>query len=141
MIQKKQSVVATGKNTDTIIGQGIVFENAVLKGDGVIRVEGKVSGTIDLDGHIILGETGCILGEISADSALFAGKYQGNLFVRGTLHMTSTAVLTGKVEVGKLIIDEGAKLSGTCNVTSGESAEVVRPEYTLDRLEVSQENT
>jgi len=121
MIQKKQNAIAGNKNIDTIIGEGIVFENVMLKGSGVIRVEGKLSGTIDINGHIVLGETGDIKGEINADSALFAGRYQGNLNIRGTLHMTATAILTGKIEVGKLIIDEGAKLNGTCNVTSGEN--------------------
>ena len=104
------------KNMDTIIGEGIFFENAMLKGNGVIRIDGKFSGTIDIEGHIILGETGLINGDICADSALFAGNYQGTLSIRDTLHMTATAVLTGKVETAKLIIDEGAVLNGTCNV-------------------------
>jgi cytoskeletal protein CcmA (bactofilin family) len=120
MLQKKQNM-AISKNTDTIIGEGIIFEDAVLKGAGVIRIDGKFSGTIDIEGHIILGESGFVSGETSADSALFAGKYNGNLFIRSTLHMTATAVLTGKVETGKLIIDEGAVLTGSCNVTRGAS--------------------
>jgi len=124
MIKKSQNT-SMGKNTDTIIGEGIVFENALLKGDGVIRIEGRFSGTIDIEGHIILGESGLVSGEVRADSALFAGKYQGNLFIRGTLHMTSTAVMTGNIETGKLIIDEGAVLSGTCSVTTGVSRDSV----------------
>ncbi|MCL2227531.1 MAG: polymer-forming cytoskeletal protein [Oscillospiraceae bacterium] len=133
MIQKKQNATVNSKNTDTIIGEGIIFEKAMLKGAGVIRVDGKFSGTIDIDGHIILGERGSINGEITVDSALFAGKYQGNLCVKGTLHMTSTAILTGRVDAGKLIMDEGAKLSGTCNVTSGEALEpIVNFEHALE---------
>jgi len=124
MIKKNQSTTVN-KNTDTIIGEGIVFENALLKGNGVIRIDGRYTGTIDIDGHIILGETGLVNGEVRADSALFAGKYQGNLFIRGTLHMTATAVLTGTVETGKLIIDEGAALNGTCSVTNGAYREKV----------------
>jgi len=121
---KKQSM-AISKNTDTVIGEGIIFEEALLKGSGVIRIEGKFTGTISVEGHIILGEAGFVSGDVSADSALFAGKYQGNLQIRGTLHMTATAVLTGKVETGKLIIDEGAALNGTCNVTRGATGESV----------------
>ena len=105
------------KNVDTIIGEGVIFENALMKGNGVIRFDGKFSGIIDVEGHIILGETGFIDGDISAESALFAGKFKGNLFIRNILHLTSTATLTGKVETGKLIIDEGAVFDGTCNVT------------------------
>jgi cytoskeletal protein CcmA (bactofilin family) len=116
-MQKKQNMTVISKNTDTIIGEGIIFENALLKGSGVIRIDGKLSGTIDIEGHIILGETGFVSGDITADSALFAGQYQGTLSIRDTLHMTASAVLSGKVETAKLIIDEGAVLNGTCSVT------------------------
>jgi len=127
-MMKRNQNAAMSKNTDTIIGEGIVFENALLKGSGVIRIDGRFSGTVDIDGHVILGETGLVSGEIRADSALFAGKYQGNLFIRGTLHMTATAVLTGAIETGKLIIDEGATINGTCNVTNGVVQEKIRYE-------------
>jgi len=116
MIQKKQNKAVVGRNTDTIIGEGLILENALLKGGGVIRIDGKFSGTIDIKGHIILGETGILVGDVVADSALFAGQYQGNLFIKDTLHLTATAVLTGKIDTGKIIVDEGAVLNGSCNV-------------------------
>ena len=122
---KKQNLAVSSKNTDTIIGEGIIFEEALLKGAGVIRIDGKFTGKIDIEGHIILGESGIVLGEVIADSALFAGKYQGDLSIRGTLHLTATSVLSGRIETGKLIIDEGATLIGTCNVTSGVSRESI----------------
>ena len=115
-MQKKQNTAGYEKNTDTIIGEGIVFENTLLKGSGVIRIDGTLSGNVDIDGHVILGETGLVNADINADSALFAGRFQGNLFIRNTLHMTATAVLSGKVEAGKLIVDEGATLNGTFSV-------------------------
>jgi cytoskeletal protein CcmA (bactofilin family) len=117
MRQKNQIQTINEKNITTIIGEGIIFENANIKGCGVIRIDGNFSGTVGIDGHIILGESGVINGDIHADSALFAGNYQGNLNIRGTLHITSTAVLSGKVETSKLIIDEGGVFNGTCNVT------------------------
>ena len=124
MISRKRSSAENNKNMDTIIGEGIIFEDVLLKGEGVMRIDGKLSGKINISGHITLGETGSIVGDVHTDSALFAGKYQGNLNVRGVLHITSTAVITGKVEVGNIIIDEGGKVSGTLNVTNGEMHEI-----------------
>ena len=108
--------MVVGKNVDTIIGEGIIFNDASLKGSGVVRVDGNFTGSIDIEGHVILGETGFIAGDIFADSALLAGDFKGNLSIKDTLHLTSTAILNGKVETGVLIIDEGAVLDGTCNV-------------------------
>ena len=115
-MKKKLNSMVINKNADTIIGEGIIFKDALLKGNGVIRVDGKFTGNIDIEGHIILGETGSVVGDIFASSALLAGEFQGNLSIKDTLHLTSTAVLNGKVETGKLIIDAGAVLDGTCNV-------------------------
>jgi len=104
------------KNTDTIIGEGIILEDALLKGKGVVRIDGKFSGKIDIEGHLTVSQTGDVNGEIRAVNALFAGKYKGNLHITNTLHMTSTAILTGQIKTAKLIIDEGAIFNGACYV-------------------------
>ena len=114
---RKQNRTIISKNTDTVIGEGAIFENALLKGSGVIRIDGTFSGVIDISGHVILGETGYVIGDVNAESALFAGKFKGNLTIENILHLTSAAMVSGKVETGKLIIDEGAILDGSCNVT------------------------
>ena len=108
---------AAGKKTDTVLGEGIVFEQALVKGCGTIRIDGQFSGTIDIKGHIILGKTGEVDGRISADSALLAGRFKGDLLVRDTLHATGTASVDGKIESGKLIVDEGAGFDGTFSVS------------------------
>ena len=116
MSKKMQGLTAAHKGTGTVIGEGVVLEKATLNGSGVVRIDGEFTGTIDINGHIVLGETGILNGDVRAETALFAGKYQGNLHIKSTLHIASTADLTGQVESAKLIIDEGATLSGTCNV-------------------------
>jgi len=113
---KKQKKPPSDKHTGTVLGRGIVIEEALLKGVGVIRIDGDFCGTINLDGHVILGETGVMGGDVHAQSALFAGKYEGNLHIKDTLHITSTAVLNGRVETGKIIIDSGGVFNGICNV-------------------------
>lgn len=102
--------------TGTIIGEGVVIENATISGAGVIRIDGRFSGSIDLDGHIILGENAVVSGDVTADSALFAGKYDGRLTVRNTLHLASNAHVVAHIETDKFIIDEKATFNGSCNM-------------------------
>ena len=131
MFRKKQKKIDTAKSTNTIIGAGIVIEGAALKGSGVIRIDGNFHGSIDIEGHVILGESGFCSGEMRADSALFAGKYYGNLYVKETLHITSTALLSGPIETGKIIIDEGGIFNGACNV-AGETDRMEFSQLTID---------
>jgi cytoskeletal protein CcmA (bactofilin family) len=114
---KKDKAIQT-RTTDTVIGKGIIFERALLKGSGVVRIDGSFNGTIDIKGHVILGESCAVNGEIYADSGLFAGTCQGQLHIRGALHLTKSANVTGNIESVKLIMDEGAIFNGTCNIPS-----------------------
>ena len=121
MLRKQKNEIFE-KGTGTIIGEGIILEGASLVGTGAIRIDGRFSGNISIDGHIILGETGIIYGDVKADSAMFAGKYEGNATIKNALHLTSTANLSGYVDTGKIIIDENAVFNGTCNTTSPSSS-------------------
>ena len=116
MARKKQPTAASATATGTIIGSGIVIENALFKGSGTVRIDGKFQGEIDIDGRFILGETGMVSGDTQAENALLAGKFQGNLNVKDTLHITSSAVLSGRIVTGKMIIDEGGVFNGACNM-------------------------
>ena len=116
MARKKQPASSSGKSTGMFVGSGIVIENAMFKGSGTVRIDGKFQGTIDVDGRLILGETGMVSGDAQAESALLAGKFQGNLHVRDTLHITSGAVMNGRIITGKIIVDEGGVFNGACNM-------------------------
>lgn len=116
MFKRAQNNAQSGKDAGTVIGNGIVLENITLKGLGIIRVDGVITGDIQLEGHLILGETGKIIGEVHASSAVFFGTYEGNLYIDDTLHIASSGVIEGHIKAGKLIVDEGAALHGTCNL-------------------------
>ena len=117
-MRNKQDKTIPRKNADTVIGEGIILKDALLTGGGAIRIDGRFSGTIEIEGHLVLGEKGFLKGNVNVGSAVFAGNYSGNIRVRDTMHVTATAVLSGTFETGKLIIDKGATLNGTCNVTA-----------------------
>jgi len=136
----KQFGAKSDKNSNTVIGTGIVLEAAMLKGSGIVRIDGKYIGTIDIEGHLVLGESGVLDGEIRADSALFAGEYQGYLRINDTLHITSTAVLSGRIEAGTLIVDDGAVFKGDCTVTTiGTQQDSAVMEAAKDAVDVKQD--
>lgn len=114
--KNSQPVISNPKEVGTVIGAGIVLENVTIKGVGYMRVDGTIRGEIQLEGHLILGETGKITGEVHTGSALFFGAYEGNLFVEDTLRLAAGCNVDGNVKTGKLIIDEGADFHGTCNM-------------------------
>lgn len=115
--KKNKTVAVNDKTTGTIIGEGVIFEGGVIKGDGNVRIDGRYAGTIDLNGHIVVGETGVVEGEIKAFSALFAGKFMGNMKIEDTVHLAYRSNVNGNIECGKVIMDEDSIFNGNCKMS------------------------
>jgi cytoskeletal protein CcmA (bactofilin family) len=109
----------------TIVGRGISLEIVSLTGAGDIRVDGRLSGNINIDGNMFVGDTGAVAGIVKAESAQVAGNFEGNLTVVNGLHLMSTAALTGNVETGKIVVDEGAVFNATCVTHTDNKSEIL----------------
>ena len=104
---------------NTVIGLGITVEAARLTGEESVRIDGNFFGDIELEGSLILGESGVIEGRIRASYIVVAGTVRGNIFCDTILHIASTAVINGDITANKIIVDEGGQLNGRSQV--GES--------------------
>lgn len=99
-------------NVKTVIAEGIVINSGEISGTGGVRIDGTFNGSIALDGHLIIGETGNVSGEIKANTALFAGTYSGDLSVADTVRFVPGSNVNATVEANKIIMDEGAVFKG-----------------------------
>jgi cytoskeletal protein CcmA (bactofilin family) len=122
--------------TATVIGEELKIDGGIIRGKGNIRVDGELTAQIDIDGSVVVGETGRITGDISVIHSLVAGKIEGNLVCSGTLHLSPTADFSGNVTVGAIIIDEGAKFAGSCQMMNAEM-QPLRIKANIVELEVA----
>lgn len=115
MLKRRQPMKQT-ERVDTLIGKGTFFKGE-LKTKGTLRIDGEVDGDIQVEGHAVIGETGRVVAEMSAASCCIAGYFEGKLRSEDRCQITSTGVLIGHATVGALVIEEGARFSGTCEMT------------------------
>jgi len=110
----KKSPVATAQldSPDTIIGKGVYLKAAHMRGRESIRIEGRFEGTLEVDGSLVLGESGRIDGNVDANYFLVAGEVRGNIHCSTQLHFASTARVNGDITANSLIVDEGSQVSG-----------------------------
>ncbi|MCB0428940.1 MAG: polymer-forming cytoskeletal protein [Flavobacteriales bacterium] len=102
-------------NLHNKIGEGTTIEGEI-KSSGNLRVDGSVVGSIHSKGKVVIGPTGSVEGEITCQNADVIGSIKGKVTVVELLLLKATAKVEGDIVTGKLGIEPGANLSGTCNM-------------------------
>lgn len=94
----------------TLIGEGFVLTGNVA-GLSVIRIDGQINGNVKVDGGIILGEKGSIIGDIETASAIIYGTVKGNVKTK-QLEIKRTGEVNGDIKTETLEIEFGAQYNG-----------------------------
>lgn len=118
--------VENGKSTSTkSSGVGIGSVNSLtegtiiegqLKSETDIRIDGKVKGTLDCGGKLILGPNGMIEGDIKCQNAVIEGKVIGTLNVVELLDVKESATLQCDLKTGQMRMQSGAVLQGKSQI-------------------------
>ena len=89
------------------------------KGD--IRIDGTVVGTLNINGKLVLGQSGKIEGEIKCKNAEVMGNIDGEIRVGELLSLKASSTMKGDIITNKISIEPGAKISGTINMDQEQS--------------------
>lgn len=96
----------------------IITNGTVIKGDitatGDFRLDGTLEGNIQLNGKLVVGDTGIVNGNILCMNANIIGTVNGNLSVKELLSLHATARVKGDILINKLSIEPGAVFTGKC---------------------------
>ena len=104
------SQVPTGKGLSTLSAD-LTFEGNV-SGAGDLQVDGTVKGDLRV-GRLIIGETGAVEGNVSADYVEVRGRIVGGLNGKH-IKLLGTAYVDGDITHEQLSIDVGAYFQGRC---------------------------
>lgn len=104
------------KSVNTI-GVGTVMKGDITS-DGDFRIVGKLIGTIQSKGKVVVGNNGSVEGDIFCKNADISGSIKGSMKVDELLSLTSTSRIEGQITVGKISIEAGAVFSGQCNMSN-----------------------
>ncbi len=109
-----QNTSANTAGTSQIVA-GTVIEGK-LKIPGDLRLEGEIIGDVNSEAKVVMGKTGIIDGNVKARNLDIRGKFTGELNISETLQIRSDADIQGNINTKNLVVENGAKLSGNCNV-------------------------
>lgn len=112
-IQSNSSHVSPNPSNSCILDSGTVIEGVVRSTED-LRLDGKIKGDVFCDKKFVMGDSGKVEGKVNCGESLISGKIEGEISVKGLLHLLSTAYIKGKIMASKMIVDEGANYSGEC---------------------------
>ncbi|HDS11294.1 MAG TPA: polymer-forming cytoskeletal protein [Candidatus Wirthbacteria bacterium] len=105
-----------------------IGKGAKLKGDIIFDtdtlIDGRVEGSITINGFLHLGPNADIQASIQAEQIVCQGKIKGNINCSGTLRLASTSQITGDIQTHLLAIEEGAQMQAKVSM----NAEKKQPE-------------
>ena len=98
----------------------IITDGTHVKGDitatGDFRLDGTLEGNIQLNGKLVIGDSGVVNGNVLCQNANVIGTVNGNLSVKELLSLHASARVRGDILINKLSIEPGATFSGKCRM-------------------------
>ena len=106
--------------TQTVIAEGITIKDNSICGSGSVSVGGVFFGEIDIDGYLIITESGNVRGSVKAANAHVYGTLEGNVSAYNTVRIFNGGKIYGDISCSSFIVDEGAAFGGQCNMGDDE---------------------
>lgn len=105
----------------SVIGAGSEFEGD-FKGAGNYVIYGKVTGSSDVKGTIVLEEGGTWNGTIRGENIIVAGTVNGDVLASVKIELAPSAKISGNVLGPVIAIAEGAVIEGQMKMTGNSDA-------------------
>ncbi len=97
--------------------------NGVLRTEGSINVHGHAEGELHAASDVFVAEGAEVDAHIYAENVVVAGTVRGKIEARGRLEILAQGHVSGDVKSPRLVVHEGAQLSGQLKMESGSSAQ------------------
>ncbi|MBN1487776.1 MAG: polymer-forming cytoskeletal protein [Anaerolineae bacterium] len=104
------NAVRSQSTIESVIGPNTHFRGD-LQGDGGLRIEGVMEGTVDITGNLVVSESARVFAEIKANNISIAGAVKGNISA-SRVEILDTGRVWGDLTIKSLLINEGAYLRG-----------------------------
>lgn len=85
-----------------------------LRFDASFRVDGKLTGMVESEGDLIVGETGEVDGELRVGQIFISGTVRGTVRALRKIQIAPTGKVYADLEAPLLAIEPGATFEGHC---------------------------
>lgn len=111
--------VAQPVGFETVLGANTTLEGT-LRSNANVRLDGTFTGTLEISGNVLVGETAKINADINAKNISIAGAVRGNVSGK-KVQLLRTGRIWGDIHAMALTTEEGAFIDGKITMISHEA--------------------
>ena len=109
-----RSKVTGGRSSDVAVIGSSIHINGDLRGDEDLRIEGNVSGTVELKNSVLtIGKEGKVKAGVFAKSIAVDGETKGDLYATERVSIHVNARVQGNIFAPRVSIEDGAHFKGS----------------------------
>jgi cytoskeletal protein CcmA (bactofilin family) len=95
----------------TVVGVGARIDGNLVSA-GSLRIDGQVKGQVNADGDVSLSPQSQVEADIRAQNVSVAGRFKGNIAVKGKAHLARGGRVDGNITSKTLVVEEGGIFHG-----------------------------
>ena len=120
---------------ETVLGANCTMEG-VLRSRANVRLDGTFTGTLEIEGNVLVGETAKIDADIDAKNISIAGAVRGNVTGK-KVQLLRTGRIWGDIHALALTTEEGAFIDGKIAMVGHQASQTTEdaPDFVTDFIE------
>jgi cytoskeletal protein CcmA (bactofilin family) len=108
--------VLADEDFDTILSADIDFDGDI-NFERSLLVQGKLAGTIDAKGILLVDTGASVQSDIKADKVIVRGAINGNIAASEQIVIEASGKITGNMDTPELSVEGGARFNGNCTMS------------------------
>ena len=110
---------------------GFLDAGSHIEGDlhfeDTFRIDGRLTGRVESQGELVVGEEGQVEGEVRVGRLFISGTVKGSAVAAQRVEITSRGKVKADLETPSLVIEDGAFFEGRCSMGQRSDAAAERP--------------
>ena len=108
--------VLEDEDFDTILSSDIDFSGTLIF-EKTFLIRGKVTGTIDAKGLLVIDDEAVVEANITATRVIIRGQVTGDVYASEKVEITMTGKLIGNIAAPEIHMETGCFFNGRCTMT------------------------
>jgi cytoskeletal protein CcmA (bactofilin family) len=108
------------KNDTQTSGVNTICDGATINGDIIatndLRIDGRLNGTLETKGRVVVGDSGVITGDIRCNNVEVLGAVIGNIYASETVTLKAEAKMTGNITTKHFSVEPSITFNGFCKM-------------------------